>query len=113
VTVDPHLICPSQFFRPISSRDNDATDASRSISPPVRGQAGSTKLRNLTVVRWSIYPVVWLLGPFGLGLLLVETEAMVVTYLDLLANVGIVVIAVNGREALAVLEARERSPTAQ
>lgn len=64
-----------------------------------------TKLRNLTVVLWSIYPVVWLLGPFGFGVLLVETEAMVVTYLDLLAKVGFVVIAVNGRGALTVLEA--------
>jgi sensory rhodopsin len=78
-----------------------------------RPAAVFTKLRNLTVVLWSIYPIVWLLGPFGVGLLLVETEAMVVTYLDLLAKVGFVVIAVNGREALAVLDARERSPTAQ
>ena len=68
-----------------------------------RPDAIFTKLRNLTVVLWSIYPIVWVLGPFGLGLLLVDTEAIVVTYLDLLAKVGFVVIAVNGRDALSVL----------
>jgi len=78
-----------------------------------RPSAVFTKLRNLTVVLWSIYPIVWLLGPFGLGLLLVETEAMVVTYLDLLAKVGFVVIAVNGREALSAPDARDRRPTPQ
>ena len=78
-----------------------------------RPSAVFTKLRNLTVVLWSIYPIVWLLGPFGLGLLLVETEAMVVTYLDLLAKVGFVVIAVNGREALSILDARTPRPTPQ
>lgn len=77
-----------------------------------RPDALFTKLRNLTVVLWSIYPVVWLLGPFGAGLLLVETEAIVVTYLDLLAKVGFVVIAVNGREALAVLSGVDRRATA-
>lgn len=64
-----------------------------------RPAAVFTKLRNLTVVLWSIYPIVWALGPFGLGMLLVETEAIVVTYLDVLAKVGFVVIAVNGRDA--------------
>ena len=78
-----------------------------------RPAAVFTKLRNLTVVLWSIYPIVWLLGPFGVGLLLVETEAMVVTYLDLLAKVGFVVIAVNGRAALAVLDGREHRQTPQ
>jgi len=69
-----------------------------------------TKLRNLTVVLWSIYPIVWLLGPFGVGYLLVETEAIVVTYLDLLAKVGFVVIAVNGRDALSVLSTSTAAP---
>lgn len=65
-----------------------------------RPAAVFTKLRNLTIVLWSIYPIVWALGPFGLDLLLVETEAIVVTYLDVLSKVGFVVIAVNGRDAL-------------
>jgi sensory rhodopsin len=77
-----------------------------------RPDAVFTKLRNLTVVLWSIYPVVWLLGPFGSGLLLVQTEAIVVTYLDLLAKVGFVVIAVNGRDALSVLSRAEAGAVA-
>ncbi|MFW6458500.1 MAG: bacteriorhodopsin [Halodesulfurarchaeum sp.] len=70
-----------------------------------------TKLRNLTVVLWSIYPLVWLLGPFGFEVLLVETEAIVVTYLDLLAKVGFVVIAVNGRDALSALQRASLTPS--
>lgn len=75
-----------------------------------RPAAVFTKLRNLTIVLWSIYPIVWLLGPFGTGLLLVDTEAIVVTYLDLLAKVGFVVIAVNGRDALRELDRTEATP---
>ncbi|UWG48055.1 Bacteriorhodopsin [Halanaeroarchaeum sp. HSR-CO] len=68
-----------------------------------RPRAVFVKLRNLTLILWSIYPIVWLLGPFGLGLLVIETEAIVVTYLDLLAKVGFVAIAVNGRDAIATV----------
>lgn len=77
-----------------------------------RPDAVFTKLRNLTVVLWNIYPIVWLLGPFGLGYLLIETEAIVVTYLDLLAKVGFIVIAVNGRDALSELRTRVVSSSA-
>ncbi|MFC7082559.1 bacteriorhodopsin [Halorussus caseinilyticus] len=59
-----------------------------------------TKLRNLTVVLWTLYPVVWILGPLGVGLLQVGTEVMVVTYLDLTSKVGFVFMAVNGADAL-------------
>ncbi|UPW00872.1 bacteriorhodopsin [Halorussus gelatinilyticus] len=65
-----------------------------------RVSAVFTKLRNLTVVLWTIYPVVWILGPLGLGLLHVGTEVMVVTYLDLISKVGFVFMAVNGADAL-------------
>ncbi|WP_435176033.1 bacteriorhodopsin [Halorussus sp. AFM4] len=65
-----------------------------------RVDAVFTKLRNLTVVLWTLYPVVWILSPLGLGLLDVGTEVLVVTYLDLISKVGFVVIAVNGRDAL-------------
>lgn len=59
-----------------------------------------TKLRNLTVVLWSLYPVVWVLSGPGLGLLNPSTEILVVTYLDLITKVGFVAIAVNGSDAL-------------
>lgn len=62
-----------------------------------------TKLRNLTVVLWTLYPVVWILGPLGVGLLQAGTEVMVVTYLDLISKVGFVAMAVGGADALAQL----------
>ena len=63
-----------------------------------------TKLRNLTVVLWSLYPAVWLLSGSGFGLLLPATENVVVVYLDLISKVGFVVMAVNGDRALDALE---------
>lgn len=65
------------------------------------------KLRNLTVVLWTLYPVVWVLGPLGVGLLQVGTEVMVVTYLDLISKVGFVAMAVNGADALDQLRTEE------
>jgi len=50
-------------------------------------------LRNFVVVLWSVYPVVWLLGVPGLGLLDVETASMVIVYLDVVTKVGFGVIA--------------------
>ena len=72
-----------------------------------RVEAIFTKLRNLTVVLWTIYPVVWILGPLGVGLLDNGTEVLVVTYLDLISKVGFVVMAVNGRDALTLLRTGE------
>jgi sensory rhodopsin len=88
-----------------------------------RVSAVFTKLRNLTVVLWTIYPVVWILGPLGVGLLQTGTEVMVVTYLDLISKVGFVFMAVNGSDALDQLrtgaaladparESDERAPAA-
>lgn len=66
-----------------------------------------TKLRNLTVVLWTIYPVVWLLAPQGLGWLTFGTEMMVVVYLDFLTKVAFAIVALNGRDALADLGTAE------
>lgn len=63
------------------------------------------KLRNLTVVLWTLYPVVWLLAPTGTGLLLPAQEMIAFVYLDFISKVAFVVVAVNGSGALdAVLE---------
>lgn len=70
-----------------------------------RVDAVFTKLRNLTVVLWSLYPAVWLLGPLGIGLLGATTDVLVVTYLDLISKVGFVFMAVRGRAALDALTA--------
>ncbi|WP_049927899.1 bacteriorhodopsin [Halopiger goleimassiliensis] len=61
-----------------------------------------TSLRNLTVILWSVYPAIWLLGPPGLGLLTPVVDVALITYLDLLTKVGFGLIALN---ASAVIEA--------
>jgi len=63
-----------------------------------------TKLRNLTVVLWSLYPVVWLLTGAGFGLLDPATENMVVVYLDFISKAGFVLIAVHHSHALDALD---------
>lgn len=67
----------------------------------VRIKGSFTTLRNLTVVVWSLYPVVWVLSTTGVGLLLPNTEALVLTYLDIVSKVGFVAIAVR---AIAVVD---------
>ncbi|ACM55691.1 bacteriorhodopsin [Halorubrum lacusprofundi] len=57
-------------------------------------------LRNITVVLWTLYPVVWLLAPTGFGLLTPTTEMLVFVYLDIVSKVGFVVVAVMGADAL-------------
>jgi sensory rhodopsin len=59
-----------------------------------------TELRNVTVVLWTLYPVVWLLSTTGIGLLQPVDEALVVLYLDLTTKVGFVALAMRGQDAL-------------
>ncbi|MFB6270003.1 MAG: bacteriorhodopsin [Halobacterium sp.] len=68
--------------------------------PDPRVEATFTTLRNLTVVLWTLYPVVWLLAPTGLGVLQAEMEAIVVVYLDFISKVGFVAFAVLGADAI-------------
>jgi sensory rhodopsin len=63
-----------------------------------------TTVRNLTVVVWTLYPIVWILAPTGLGLLLPDTQVLVLTYLDLVSKVGFVVVAVRGLQSVRSLE---------
>ncbi|RLM57017.1 sensory rhodopsin-2 [Halobellus sp. Atlit-31R] len=63
-------------------------------------EASFTTLRNLTVVVWTLYPVVWLLAPTGVGLLLTDTEVLVLSYLDFVSKVGFVAVAVRGLSTL-------------
>ena len=58
------------------------------------------KLRNVTVVLWTLYPVVWLLAPVGFGLLEPGTEMMVIVYLDIITKVGFAILALMGQDAL-------------
>ncbi|WP_324661763.1 bacteriorhodopsin [Haloarcula sediminis] len=52
-------------------------------------------LRNFVVVLWSVYPVVWLLGAAGIGLMDVETASLVIVYLDVVTKVGFGTIALH------------------
>ncbi|MFA1612359.1 bacteriorhodopsin [Halobellus rubicundus] len=65
-----------------------------------REESSFTTLRNLTVIVWTLYPVVWLLAPTGVGLLLPETQVLVFTYLDIVSKVGFVAVAIRGMTAL-------------
>lgn len=49
-------------------------------------------LRDLTVATWTVYPVVYLLGPIGLGVITGPDLDFAVTVLDLAAKVGLVTI---------------------
>ena len=57
-------------------------------------------LRNITVVLWTLYPVVWLLGPAGIGILQYEMYTIVVVYLDFISKVGFVAFAALGADAV-------------
>jgi len=72
----------------------------RSASAGDRIRAVFGTLRNITVVLWTLYPVVWLLAPTGFGLLTPTTEMLVFVYLDIVSKVGFVVVAVMGADAL-------------
>ncbi|MDR5671593.1 Bacteriorhodopsin [Halalkaliarchaeum sp. AArc-CO] len=65
------------------------------------------KLRNLTVVLWTLYPIVWLAAPTGAGLMLPAEEMVAFVYLDFISKVAFVVVAVNGAAALDALSTAE------
>lgn len=58
------------------------------------------KLRNFVVVLWLIYPVIWLLSGPGFGLMGLETSALVITYIDVVAKVGFGLIAFSGLQTV-------------
>jgi len=57
-------------------------------------------LRNLTIALWTLYPVVWVLAPSGLGLLTRDMAMLVVAYLDLISKAAFVALAVDGMDAI-------------
>ena len=73
---------------------NEVADAASAALSDVEVSLYRT-LRNFVVVLWSVYPVVWLLGASGIGLLDVETATLVIVYLDVVTKVGFGVIALH------------------
>jgi bacteriorhodopsin len=68
------------------------------------------RLRNLIIVLWLLYPVVWILGTEGtIGVIPLYWETAAFMVLDLSAKVGFGVILLRSRS---VLEAATQSPTA-
>lgn len=57
-------------------------------------------LRNFVVVLWGVYPVIWILGQTGIGLMDLETTALVVAYLDVVTKVGFGLLALHGELTL-------------
>jgi sensory rhodopsin len=65
------------------------------------------KLRDVTGVLWAVYPLVWLAGPPGIGMMTVTTTAMVVVYLDIITKAVFGLIVVNYRGGLDQILQRE------
>lgn len=53
------------------------------------------RLRNLTIILWSVYPLLWVLGSAGFGLLTLTVEVALIAYLDLVTKVGFGLIALD------------------
>ncbi|WP_345783198.1 bacteriorhodopsin [Halobaculum halobium] len=66
------------------------------------GEAASTfsTLRTLIVVVWLVYPVWWIVGTEGLGLVSLNIETAGFMVLDLVAKVGFGIILLSSREVL-------------
>jgi len=66
------------------------------------GDAASTfsTLRNLIVVIWLVYPVWWIVGTEGLGVVSLNIETAGFMVLDLVAKVGFGIILLSSREVL-------------
>ncbi len=54
----------------------------------------------LTIVLWTCYPIVWLLGTEGTGLLNIQTEVILYMILDVSAKVGFGYLLLSNRAAL-------------
>ncbi|MGM0715826.1 MAG: bacteriorhodopsin [Halobacteriota archaeon] len=68
-----------------------ATAAPRSDGTPTL----YVRLRNPTIILWSVYPLVRVLGSAGFGLLTLTVEATPIAYLDSVTKVGVGLIALD------------------
>jgi len=57
-------------------------------------------LAYLTIVLWSLYPIVWLIGTEGFGAVGSTTEVLLFLVLDVLAKIGFGILLLTNREAL-------------
>jgi bacteriorhodopsin len=77
----------------------------------MQADVGSTFriLRNLVLVLWSAYPVVWLFGTEGAGLIPLSVETLLFMVLDVSAKVGFGLILLRSRAIFGEVEAPEPS----
>lgn len=61
------------------------------------------KLRNLTLIIWTFYPILWILAPTGVGLISREVEILLITYADVIAKVVFGFIALKSQASLSRL----------
>jgi bacteriorhodopsin len=80
----------------------------------LEAEAASTfsTLRNLLVVTWAIYPVWWIVGTEGLGIVGLGIETAGFMALDLVAKVGFGFILLRSHEVLDMTETTEPSAPA-
>jgi len=73
------------------------------------GEVGSvfSTLRNLTLVLWTAYPIVWLIGSEGLGVVGLGPETVAFAVLDVSAKVGFGFILLNSRSAIDAAASRD------
>ena len=84
------------------------------VAASIEGEADSLvglyrKLLNFIAVLWMIYPVTWLLAPSGLGVMDLETQSLVISYIDVVAKIGFGLIALNGQAVASYLTASDES----
>jgi bacteriorhodopsin len=78
-----------------------------------RGVASEfSTLRNLLVGLWCVYPVLWLVGPEGLGVVPLGVETVVYAALDLTAKVGFGYLLLRSTDALDASSARQSTGAA-
>lgn len=82
-----------------------AADQSQSV------QAIFRTLALLTIVLWSLYPVVWLLGTEGFGAVGSATEVLLFLILDFLAKIAFGFLLLTNRQALTDVGAAQARPS--
>jgi len=66
-------------------------------------------LRNLTVVLWAVYPILWVIGTEGAGLVSLYVETLLFMVLDVTAKVGFGFVLLRSRAVLGGSDAPEPS----
>ncbi|WP_246982575.1 bacteriorhodopsin [Halorientalis marina] len=82
------------------------------VAAEIQGESDSLvglyrKLLNFIAVLWMVYPVTWILAPSGLGVMDLETQSLVISYIDVVAKIGFGLIALNGQAVASYLSASD------